>query len=344
MKDYIVSSIRWALSGVDENDQNIFENYKIREEVKCDVTNIRQNEEAERDSEINVEGEKLSGYINNDQSGENSGAEGSNNELEGKQTEIVEEFRRDRKLVILTDTGKRFVNTMLDHCVCKKAIDLNLTGNYCINSFKYPDIKLFKIVNLSRRTYFNTDAEIFDDSNERMIFKYPFLADQDNDVEWEYIDGEAEVMDPDEFNRTWRRIIRVSKRLDDSININKEITKPIVHWDKLTCAYNKNDELCVRFDASPSQDDLIFTAITQPYWRFDEKPFAKVKTESNYSQLDIQEWLMSKDKSNSNNSNSNRSNNSNNRQKNVSKNKNKSNGQQPVNDSKANALNPNQQQ
>lgn len=352
MKGYIISALEYALTGVDEVDQNIFENYKNREEVKFHVANIEQEcEEEEKDR-------KQSSNTDKNESGKNEGDKRIDERGTHEQTEVVETFRRDVRRLKLTRTGKKLYNTMMDHCYCVRATDFDLDELFQIDRFPYPNINLTKLMNVSRRSFYDADAELFNEGRERMLLNYPkFDGMEVEDIEWEYHDGEVELMDPEEFERTWKRIIRVSKRLND-VQMNQKLTKPVLYWENLKCAYDEQDRLVVRFGTTPTSEEKLLAQLIKPYWSLNPIQFGKPEREGHYSKLDIQEWLVSSQDSNkeqkNNNKNSDNNNQSNKRNRlnnkgkknNNNKNNNTNNNNsnqaqpQPENNAKANANNP----
>lgn len=307
MKNYIIEALEYALQGVSETDQNIFENYKVREEV---VVNVEENGSNSRVEEAQEGGNYLSTNKftdPDDVSARKNEGDQETSEEEIEQPCATETFRRDVTRLVLTREGKKFVNTMLDHCYCRRSTELDLNDLYPIDNYKYADINLYKILNQSRYSYFDTEAELFDGEDERRtLLEYPLFKKNLDDIEWEYHLNEVEIMTPDQFEKAWRRIVRVSKRIDDSTSVNKTLTKNVLYWNDIKCAFTKNDELVVRFGTTTSDDELQLIHLLKPVWKVETLPFGRVKERPLFSQQDIKEWLITRNGKSEANSNDNR--------------------------------------
>ena len=337
IKNIIIEGLKYALEGVSELDQNIFENYRMREEVENNVTTTKDNNETrgceegcDRPSVINAEDDGNAGSENERANSEREQEE----EVSCNATQGRLQYRRDVQVQVLTNDGKRFVNNMLDGYYSEKANDRDFDNRYGIGEFPYPNLNLFRLINVTRRNFYNAEAEILDGTKSAYLIEYPQHKEL-VDIDFELIDDEPEFMDPEEFERTWKRIIRVSPRIDSSVQVNTNITNPVKYWNDIKCAYDVLG-MAVKYGETPTYDEYMFAKLMQPKWRINPDAFTRIETKvPRTNKADIMEWLFKapnsnnnsteKKKKNSNNNSSRRNNWNANRDKNKKANNNNPN-------------------
>lgn len=337
IKNVIIEGLKYALNGVNELDQNIFENYKMREEVEGNVTTERNSYDNE-----GREGGCQECSSNNTENGSNVRRKDERNEGRQQEAEIGcnstgrLQYRRDILVQSLTNDGKRFVNVILDGYYSEKANERDFENRYGVNEFPYPNLNLFRIVNATRRNYYNSEAEILGGTKSEYLVMYPEHKEYE-DIEFELIDGEPEFMDPEEFERTWKRIVRVSPRINSDIQVNTKLTKPVSYWNDIKCAYSTLG-MAVKYGETPTYDEYVLTKVLKPYWcdGFDRVTRIESKV-PRITETDLMEWLFKQVGSNKD-GNSNKSNNSNNSPK---RNKWKGGKNKNNNNNNANSNNPN---
>lgn len=326
MRNIVVRTLEDLLKGSNLETQKIFMVLEQREDV---VVNETQN--ASSDDEIlsrgaNSESESARGANNES----NRASEGVSEEDIKVRTEITNRSRE--KVLVLTRLGKSFVNTIVDHGCAEKIIEVALNGEDKIGSFPYPNIGLTKVVNCSRKSFFNTDGRIID-SKELLSYgiEYELFLDEDGEP--------IETLDPEEFELVWKQILRTSKKVEN-VNVSTKLTKPVLYWDNMTCAFNKEGKLMKMIGKSTSKEDRYLAQLLQIEWNINEEIFLEADrkvTENEDLLLEFLTGVQGSGNSGNGNRKGNAKGKSNPRFKNF-----KQAQPQPENDSKANAMNPNQ--
>ena len=240
---------------------------------------------------------------------------------EGADASAERKIVRKERVKELTPLGKVFVNTMLDHAEAKKADELSMHDDHKIGEYSYPNIGLTKLINLSRRAFYNVDKF---ESNEGELLCYPEI----NADEFYYNEeGEIEVMDVETFTNTWNRVLKNSKVLNTT-SCNTKLNKPVLYWENVNVALNEAGELLKKVGTNPSRDERLLAQLSKATWLVDADMFLTkgVTQLSDQAELD---WLIGL--GNTNNNNNHKGAKSNNPRRNKFK----------QNNGRANAQNPN---
>ena len=311
IKNIIIEGLKYALDGVSEWDQNIFENLKMREEVENNVTTTEENNNnqgreggCQECSAINASNDGNAGRENEGADSEERNAQVGCNSTSGRI-----QYRRETNVQVLTRTGKKFVNNILDGYHSEKANIFDFTNQFRIGEFLYPNLNVFKLVNVTRRNFYNADAELLSGQEKDYYIVYPGHCEyEDIDFELHEDNDMPEFMDPDEFERTWKRIIRVSSRIGSDTQVNTKLSKPVTYLNDIKCAYT-NDGLAVKYSETPTYDEYMFAHLMKPWWKGDVDRFTRIDSKvPRFDRLDVMEWLF-KTPGNGNKSNTNSSNN-----------------------------------
>lgn len=328
MRDIVVSTLEELVKGSNLETQKIFTVLNQREDVVVNETQSTICNEQELSRGTNCESRK-DGRIN---SGSNQESERVNEENIQVSTEIT--TRSNEKVYVLTHLGKSFVNTIVDHACAEKVSELALNGEDRIGDFPYPNIGLTKIVNCSRKSFFNTDARIID--NDELLsygIEYSLFEDENGEI--------IETLDAEEFRIVWQQILRASKKVDN-VNVSTKLTKPVLYWDNMSCAFDENGKLMKIVGKTTSQDDRYMAQLLQATWNIENNIFLEADRRVTDNKDLLLEFLTRVQNSTGNSGN--KGGKSNNKGKNNPRfSKFKQSQPQPENNDKANALNPNQQ-
>lgn len=332
----ILEGLQYSLVGVDESKQNIFRIFVSREEVefKDDEQEIEQekatkSEEGEENAGKQTDGGAKKGkksIKDNERRLQKFNEVESN--LEVKNDAVVSEhavvltqenitttiLRRNQMVLVLTDEGARFFNTLLMLAHATRADQIDADFAYKISEFENPNIRLTnEILNNSRRVYYNDQARI--DGKDQMISFDSYedvedLADLNYELNRE---GRFEIMDPEEYKRVWQRIFANSKVLNRDTAINVKLNKSIKYNNDIKAAYGKDGAYHVKYGQEPNMHERFRDYLLQPTWKFDYEYFTQKDDKRRFSDADIREWLMTSNKSGkfNNNKNSNKRNSNN---------------------------------
>lgn len=337
LRELIIQSLEAALVSVPDEQQEIFKKVRIEKEV---VLNEQQENKGEK---INSnEGVKSS--RNDGENGEESQQrdvssvsiiEEEIEDVEVKSTTTVKEYQR-----VLTPQGARFVNTMLDHASVKYLTEQTLNDWESAERYKYPNINLTKLIDISGLAYYDKNTERFNgDKAKVMVFpaheaeNMNFVCDANGEI--------YDVMDSHEFARTWDTIINADKSKLSNASVNVSLRKEVKYFNDLKVAY-KGNKMYKLVGQNVTEEDKIIAHLVKPEWKLATEQFLLSDNDVSISELQTRNWLISSMGSNSNSNNNNRRNKSNPKRDKIQKSmKNRQQQPQPENDSKAVALNPN---
>lgn len=287
MRNYVVNFLAYALEGVSDEEQNIFETYKERRDVV-----VHGNEE-----ECNNECNESSGCEEVDTC-EDAGDEQGNgertetcNEEQQREREVNITLRRTETVRILTETGAEFVNAIMECTALQRAEEFMMNGQFKVGEYPQPNLNAFNVINESGRTYYCQDAETFSDDDERFILKFDKLSYLD--IDWVCDDeGNPYIpMSPERYSNIWKRIIAASHHIDSSkVTMSKNVTKPAKYWTDIKAAYNESGQLMRMMDKSLTTDDMYMLNILRPEFDVPTVKFCRTEEDRNFDSLDIAVW------------------------------------------------------
>lgn len=327
MQNIVIRTLEDLIKGSNLETQKIFTVLEQREDVvvneaKENTINDEQSFERGEDENGSVGSIDSTVYPTNERT--------ANKTIEVK-AEITNRSRG--KVFVLTELGKSFVNTIIDHACAERVTETALNGEDKIGDYLYPNLGLTKLVNQSRKSFFNTDARIID--NEELLkydVEYELFVDEDGDP--------IDTLNPDEFELIWKQILRVSRKVEN-VNVSTKLTKPVLYWDNMSCALNDRGEMMKIVGKTTTKEERYTAQLMKAKWNISESVFLEADRKVTSNDELLLEFLTSVQGSNDNNSGD--------KKKGANKGKDnpryskfkKSKGKpQPENDAKAVALNP----
>lgn len=342
IKHYAVLTLEHLLQGVPEERQEIFVTIRKVEEISYESEQATTNEERCEHRESTSNDNQENGGGDSKVTGtDTTTSEASINE----ETKVVGKTKTTRTVLVkeLTPWGKRFINSMMDQAQTQNLNELCYTEQEDYTRYLNPNINFFKLLDVKQKVYFNNDARVYRPETAT-IMKYPlhdidameFYTDDNGDI--------CEFLSSEEYNRTWELIMKESQveGMQSSI-VNKKLAKEDKYLNDIKVAYH-NGQLCQVFGTAPTYDEKVLAKLMQAEWKLPYDAFLlPVIGEPEMTEFALKTWLCKTTGSTSNGSGSNQKRNG----KYAKLNKNQKNKvgkqQQPNNDAKADAHNPNNQ-
>lgn len=339
LKELIIDTLEAALINVPEDQQEIFKKVKVEKEVVLNEQQENKGEKInsnERTKSSRADGKSSEGSEQRDVEGVIISEE-EIEEVEVKSTTTIIEYQR-----VLTPQGGRFVNSMLDHASAKYLTEQTLNDWESLDKYKYPNINLTKLIDISGLAYYDKNIELFN-GDAGKILEYPhhevenmnFVCDANGEI--------YEVMDSHEFANTWDAIIRADKSKLANATCNVSLRKEVKYFNDLKVAY-KGNKMYKLVGQNVTEEDRMIAHLVEPKWKIGVDQFLLSEQDINVSKLVRRNWLIGSMGTNSNSGNTKTNNKKkfNSKRDRVNKSmQNRQPQQQPENDSKAVALNPN---
>lgn len=277
IKHLAVLTLEHLLSGISEENQNIFINIRKVEEISY------ENEQTTK-SEYGSESEDGIFYTNKNDGGssEITGKDSAFNESAiSEENKVVGKAKTTRTINVkeLTYTGKSFVNTMLDIAQTEnlKELSLNEKENYL--DYLNPSINFFKLLDIKGYVHYNRESFLYG-KDENNLVSYP--NHQLDDMDW-CLDENGDIvptMSSDDYNRTWQRIMNASnvQGMQESI-VNRKLTKEDKLMTDIKCAY-KNGKLYSLYGQTATYDDKVLAQMIGAEWNLPIPGFLKAVEQS----------------------------------------------------------------
>lgn len=337
LKSRIIQTLEAALINVPEDQQEIFKKVKVEKEVVLNEQQETKGKKVNSNERVEcsrTDGESSEGREQRDAESV-SIIEEEIDDVEVKSTTTITEYKR-----VLTPQGARFVNTMLDHASVTYLTEQTMNDWESVEQYRYPNINLTKLIDVSGLAYFNKEAQTFN-GDKAKVMDFPAHKVENMDFACDSTGEICDVMDSHEFARTWDAIISAERSKLKDATCNVSLRKEVKYLNDLKVAY-KNKKMYKLVSQNVTEEDKIFAHLIKPEWKLNTEQFLLSTNDVSISEFQIGNWLINSMGSNSNNSSSNTRKKSNSKKNKVRQAmSNKQNQPQPENDSKANAFNPN---